>query len=1012
MNFIVGHNGSGKSAILTALAICLGGKASSTQRAGSLRGLIRNGTSKATITITIDNSSKNPYNPNVYGNKIIICRSFDQKSSNYKIKNEFNETKFTTRDELNRILDYFQIIIDNPLAILSQDAARSFLTSSNPHSLYMFLSKGINHETWKRASGLTSSTVKETSQSYATLKESMNKIKEKDEKLRKEFKELKEQKEIGHRLAQLVKEIRWKAVENKEREVEKEEKKLKRQQDNLENLERESQNNDEIIKEFDNEESNKTVELNAASIKGKEADDDFKHQLDELEKVESELNTSSDNVRTAKRSINDCSARLNTLKIKLQREIDRIEGGGLRREQEEMRAKQQQYKEKLKSNNDQIDQIGNTDALEEELKKIDDESRQVQVLIQENREKISNIKSDIESTQAASSRFENVFGKKTGVLLAAIEKNISRFSHPPLGPIGRYITIKDKKWAPIVAAQLRRSLRAFVFQNHSDRAIFLEIIRRLRIDSFPTIVAKADLFKFENNMPDRSRFTTLYDILEFSNEHIKRVLIDQHGIEKTILVPNRAEAEAIMFSNPRNVSKCFSIQNERNGFSIGGGTRGASSSAPIFGLSPPYLMRVAENDSSQLDSLKVALSDLQAEGKDLSKQLEDWNSQKRYKEREFAQVEEKISRLMNSSKSLKQQINIIDDKLSEEIDISQRGAIEKMIENTSNDLETYEKQLEKAKEEYDNVSADRNDHKELLKTYQKKVAEVREIRKSINDEIMNIRERKRIFMNEVSNAEGNKAIVRRKMQEQQKFLEETIRVLKELTAQAAESSPDRLVVPQSLENLQAEYTRTGTLLKASQMHNKSRSLDVVAEELLNCTKEFKRAKAEYKGAKFVNSSIDKMQARRDAKYHEFLKQITGTIQSKFRSILKQRDFIGELQINHEEETMIVHSSRKSQDSKSVKDKDIKGLSGGEKSFSQIALLLAVWSAMSCLIRGLDEFDVFMDEVTRSVSMRLMIDAINEGDLSKGQTIFITPNPMTELSNKEHVKIFRLADPKR
>jgi len=43
INFVIGHNGSGKSAVLTALTICLGGKASSTNRGGSLKSFIKEG---------------------------------------------------------------------------------------------------------------------------------------------------------------------------------------------------------------------------------------------------------------------------------------------------------------------------------------------------------------------------------------------------------------------------------------------------------------------------------------------------------------------------------------------------------------------------------------------------------------------------------------------------------------------------------------------------------------------------------------------------------------------------------------------------------------------------------------------------------------------------------------------------------------------------------------------------------------------------------------------------------
>lgn len=43
INFIIGHNGSGKSAVLTAITICLGGKATSTNRGQSLKSFVREG---------------------------------------------------------------------------------------------------------------------------------------------------------------------------------------------------------------------------------------------------------------------------------------------------------------------------------------------------------------------------------------------------------------------------------------------------------------------------------------------------------------------------------------------------------------------------------------------------------------------------------------------------------------------------------------------------------------------------------------------------------------------------------------------------------------------------------------------------------------------------------------------------------------------------------------------------------------------------------------------------------
>lgn len=43
INFIIGHNGSGKSAVLTALTLCLGGKTTATNRGASLKAFIKEG---------------------------------------------------------------------------------------------------------------------------------------------------------------------------------------------------------------------------------------------------------------------------------------------------------------------------------------------------------------------------------------------------------------------------------------------------------------------------------------------------------------------------------------------------------------------------------------------------------------------------------------------------------------------------------------------------------------------------------------------------------------------------------------------------------------------------------------------------------------------------------------------------------------------------------------------------------------------------------------------------------
>lgn len=58
--------------------------------------------------------------------------------------------------------------------------------------------------------------------------------------------------------------------------------------------------------------------------------------------------------------------------------------------------------------------------------------------------------------------------------------------------------------------------------------------------------------------------------------------------------------------------------------------------------------------------------------------------------------------------------------------------------------------------------------------------------------------------------------------------------------------------------------------------------------------------------------------------------------------------------------------------KSMKGRQTKTLSGGEKSFSSVCLLLSLWEAMGAPLRCLDEFDVFMDQVNRDVSTKMIV----------------------------------------
>ncbi|GAA6068164.1 structural maintenance of chromosomes protein 6, partial [Tachysurus ichikawai] len=110
VNFIVGNNGSGKSAILTALIVGLGGKATTTNRGASLKSFVKYGESSAEVTVKLRNRGSDAYKGDVYGDYISVeQRITSDGCRTSKIKNKSGYIVSTKKEELTAILDHFNI---------------------------------------------------------------------------------------------------------------------------------------------------------------------------------------------------------------------------------------------------------------------------------------------------------------------------------------------------------------------------------------------------------------------------------------------------------------------------------------------------------------------------------------------------------------------------------------------------------------------------------------------------------------------------------------------------------------------------------------------------------------------------------------------------------------------------------------------------------------------------------------------------------------------------------------
>ncbi|KAJ3254867.1 Structural maintenance of chromosomes protein 5 [Boothiomyces macroporosus] len=121
MNMVIGPNGTGKSTVVCAIALGLGGKTDVLGRAKELQEFVKHGEHEATVEIELKNSPRNT----------IIKRKFSRGSNGSKW---FLNDQTSTELEIKNIVSKFNIQVDNLCQFLPQDKVAGF-AQMNPQKL-------------------------------------------------------------------------------------------------------------------------------------------------------------------------------------------------------------------------------------------------------------------------------------------------------------------------------------------------------------------------------------------------------------------------------------------------------------------------------------------------------------------------------------------------------------------------------------------------------------------------------------------------------------------------------------------------------------------------------------------------------------------------------------------------------------------------------------------------------------------------------------------------------------
>jgi chromosome segregation ATPase len=476
INFIIGHNGSGKSAVLSALTVCLGGKATATNRSQSLKGFIKEGCEASTLSVRIKNQGVSSYKQDVYGASIIVERHFSRSgASGFKIKNANGKIITTKKSDLDDILDFYALQLDNPMNVLTQDMARQFLNSSSSQDKYKFFHRGTQLET-------LDNDYQEIERTLDTIQPKMRHIQEQKaatkaayDRARKAAELVAGQQRTVNAIKRLEWEMAWAQVEEQENILEDADNEIKEldvtmeeQKEKANDMERKFSHAEQSVEQATGAIASLEAELQPHQEKKTEVTTIFQAQVDELQGLIHQQREIRTELKVAQSDVQKYTGLIQAEEEKLRNADDGRPA--------QIHAEIQECKSTLEEANQAKDSI---DSQGRDLKQDAEGAQNQKKRAAQTAQEISD---DFQKQNRRIKEVEKENGKinlhpNIQRLMTAITRD-SRFRVKPVGPVSQHVHLLKPEWSSILERQAGMMLDAFCVTSKADEAILTELLRR------------------------------------------------------------------------------------------------------------------------------------------------------------------------------------------------------------------------------------------------------------------------------------------------------------------------------------------------------------------------------------------------------------------------------------------------------------------------------------------------------------------------------------------------------
>ncbi|KAI4151925.1 MAG: hypothetical protein LQ341_000809 [Variospora aurantia] len=928
INFIIGHNGSGKSAVLTAITICLGGKATATNRGQSLKSFIKEGTEAAVLSVKIKNKGESAYQTDVYGDAIIVERHFTRSgTSSFKLKNSLGRLISTKKADLEEICDYFALQIDNPMNVLTQDMARQFLSNSTPQEKYKFFMKGTQLEHLDGDYLQIEGNLDIIDQGLATLLADLGQYEEAARKAKATLAMSEKHESLRKKITNISQQMAWSQVEEQEQKLAKADEELVKITDKIGNAKQKADQCSETYDAADRgfrEADGVVKDLQLSLAPHDERKDQAKEEHDKA-KADAMI------VQTEQRSIKDymkqSNERIKRAEKDIQEELRRLEevnGGSNARLLAEIEEKRSELAEAR----------SRMDNHEGGLQHLETEHRHALQKLEKSKEPIPRQRKEVQECEERLNRLARDKGRQEGAyhanlprLLRAIQED-GGFRETPVGPIGYHVRLLKPSWSGILEKSLGAALNTFIVTSKPDQIRLSEVMNRCQCQC-PIMIGNNGHVDTSGHEPDPKFDTSL----RIDNDLVRKQLIINQMIEQTMLHDDRKEAVNLMSdSRLQNVKQCFTPNKNGSGsrYSYGWGGNLMENYIPAY-----------KGTARMKTDVEFQISDCRSELQRLRNELNDLERTQRERQTDVKNCEQAIVRHKRETRELRFEVQRLEGAVEDIQDRLDSGAVEE------GKLDALKQGLDEAREELSTHQASFGDSviakdkaAEVLKT-------LRDQMSAIDTETADIKAK--IYKAEVKSV---------------KLSERRDAALRDKNSAfaAIKQQEDAYKVAEGVRNDQA-HTVECFIEEASKICDRVRvdrgetthTLEAKLDKLSTDLKAWEKRQAHVENVETLAQLLKSTLVNRKDRWKSFQRAITARARVQFMWMLSERNFRGRLLANHKEKKLDLQVEPDA--TKVGKGREAKTLSGGEKSFSTICLLLSLWDAMGAPVRCLDELCV-------------------------------------------------------